>query len=361
MQREIQSVIDRHRDFWKLKPVGRPLIGYCIGGWSQMQLYGTGRKSLPTGLLKPDMLKPELFLRDYEKILTYNNVIQDDLIRSVEPFPAIPWMEAIIGCPVYNSGENIWSEPIPDSISELEQIQYNPDSLWVRKYMEFIDVLTAEFGSRYPVGQTILRGPADVLSAAIGEAEFIYALHDSSDQMARLARSFMEIHNEFLRDQIKRFPEFQGGYVIGQYHIWAPGRCSRLQEDAVALLSPGLYKQFFQNPDREIAKVAEFNLIHLHTTSLFLLDLFLEIDGLKAIQVSLDSGGPELEDIIESLKKIQKAGKGLVIKGVLNESSIARAQAELSAGGLCLQAVVNDVDEAKALQDIFDRNDKWNR
>ncbi len=359
MPRDIQSVIDRHRDFWKLKPVSRPLIGYCVGGWSQMQLYGIGRESLPTDLLKPDMLKPKLFLRDYEKILAGNDR-EDDLIHSAEPFPAIPWMEAIIGCPVRNSGKNIWSEPLSDSLDELEQIRYNPDSPWVEKYLEFIDVLSAEFGCRYPVAQAILRGPADMLSAAIGEAKFIYALHDNPEQMSRIARNFTEIHNEFLRDQVKRFPEFQGGYVIGQYHIWAPGRCSRLQEDAVALLSPGLYKQFFQGPDREMAKVTEFNLIHLHTTSLFLLDLFLEIDELKTLQVSLDSGGPGLGDIIESLKKIQGAGKRLVIKGVLDEATIAMAEEKLNARGLCLQAVVNNLDEAKRLKDIFARYNKWN-
>lgn len=359
MRKDIQEVINKHKDFWKLKPVSRPLIGYCMGGWSQMQLYESGRKTLPTGLLEPDMLKPELFLPDYEKILTCNNILQDDLVHSAEPFPAIPWMEAIIGCPIYNSGENIWSEPLSDSLGALEQIRYNPNSPWVEKYWEFIDVLSLEFGSQYPVAQAILRGPSDMLSAAIGEAKFIYALHDNPEQMSRIARNFTEIHNEFLQEQVKRLPEFQGGYVIGQYHIWCPGRCSRLQEDAVALLSPGLYKQFFQSLDREVAKVTEFNLIHLHTTSLFLLDLFLEIDGLKAIQVSLDSGGPGLEDILEPLKKIQRAGKRLVIKGVLDEAAVGRAQEELSVRGLCIEAVVKDVDEARALQDVFTRHDKW--
>jgi len=353
---DFKSVIERHKAFWELNETHRPLIGYSIGGWSQLQQYSRGVATLPQGQITPEMLNPELFLEDYKKILEYNLIIQDDLIRTVEPFPAMPWIEAIIGCPVYNSGKNIWSEPLSLSLKDLEKIQYNHDSTWVKKYKEFLHVLTKRFGNEFPVGQAILRGPADLLSAALGETKFLYALNDNPDQILKVAQRFTEVHNEFLKNQITLFPTFQGGYVIGQYHIWAPGRCSRLQDDAMSLLSPNLYKSFFQNKHREMAMVAEFNLFHFHTSSLFLLNLLLEIEELKVIQVSLDTGGPKLEDIIKILKGIQEAGKCLVIKGVLNEADFISVRKELSMKGLCLQAVVSNVDEARPLQDIVNKD-----
>ena len=156
---------------------------------------------------------------------------------------------------------------------------------------------------------------------------------------------------------MEQFPEYYGGYVIGQYHLWAPGKCARLQEDASSLLSPALYKQFFQERDRESARVSEFNLLHLHTSSLFLIDLFLEIKELKAIEVSLDVGGPPLKEVIPSLKKIQESKKCLVVKGDWEEESINLVRKELNPRGLCLQAVVDNMNEVKKLQDIFAKYD----
>jgi hypothetical protein len=83
--------------------------------------------------------------------------------------------------------------------------------------------------------------------------------------------------------------------------------------------------------------VAEFNLLHIHTTSLFLLDLFLGIRELKTIQVSLDVGGPKINEVVDQLNKIQNSGKRVVIKGNLNESDILKIKEKLNTGGLCLQ------------------------
>lgn len=333
----MQSIIKKHKAFWEMEEVERPLIGYCFGGWSQFQQYPTAKNVFPAGPVKPEMLKPELFLEDYEKILKNYEIIPDDLIHAVEPLPFIPWMEAIMGCSIYSSGSNIWSEPFSEPFAQLEKIRYDPDSPWVRKYREFINFLNNEFGNYHPVGQAILRGPADMMAAAMGDEKFLYALYDKPDKIFRLSSRCAELHNEFLEDQLKYLPEFHNGYVIGQYHIWAPGKCIRLQEDAGALLSPDLYKKFFWELDRGSTKVAEFNLLHIHTTSLFLLDLFLGIRELKTIQVSLDVGGPQINEVVDQLNKIQNSGKRVVIKGNLNESDILKIKEKLNTGGLCLQ------------------------
>lgn len=358
--RDIPSVLSKHRAFWGLNAVKRPLVGYCVDDWNQLQQYSIAKSTLPLGLITPEMLQPRLLFSDYRKILEYNDILEDDLVRSAEPLPAIPWMEAIIGCPIHNSGKNIWAKPLSKPIRDLQQIRYNPNSPWVIKYMEFIDVLATSFGKFYPIAQAILRGPADMLSAAIGEVQFIHALYDKPEEVMRVGQSFAELYNEFMRDQIAQFPEFHAGHVIGQYHIWAPGKCSRSQDDASALFSPDLYKRFFQHLDREVARVTEFSLIHLHTSSLFLLDLFLEIEELKAIEVSLDEGGARCEDVVDSLKKIQNAGKCLVIKGVMDKQSTSLVREKLSIRGICLQAVVSNLDEAKKLQDILASYDEWN-
>lgn len=355
MAKEIDSTIQKHKLFWEMARVDRPLTGYCLGGWGQFQMYPAARGLFPKGPVTPEMVRPEVFLKDYQKILEEYALVPDDLLHAVEPLPLIPWIEAVMGCPVCSSGENVWAEPFSEPLGKSKDIRYDPDSAWVKKYMEFIDFLTAEFGSRYPVAQALLRGPADMVSAGMGNERFLYALLDNPDKTFKFAEDCAELQIQFLRDQMTRLPAFHNGYVIGQFHLWAPDRCIRLQEDAAVLLSPDLYKRFFWELDRKVAGVAEFNLLHIHTASLFLLDLFLEIEELKTIQVSLDVGGPKLGESIDQLKRIQTSGKRLMLKGGLDAMDVPQIK-ELDTRALCLQVVVENRSEIEKVPEIFANN-----
>jgi len=52
--------------------------------------------------------------------------------------------------------------------------------------------------------------------------------------------------------------------------------------------------------------------MHLHETSLFVLDQFLSIKGLKAIQIVKDPVGVDTKELLKYLLKIQNLGKCLV-------------------------------------------------
>ena len=63
--------------------------------------------------------------------------------------------------------------------------------------------------------------------------------------------------------------------------------------------------------------------MHLHETSLFVLDQFLSIKGLKAIQIVKDPVGLDTKELLKYLLKIQNSGKCLVFRknliyGILN-------------------------------------------
>jgi len=55
--------------------------------------------------------------------------------------------------------------------------------------------------------------------------------------------------------------------------------------------------------------------MHLHSTSMFVLDHILEIDALKCLQINNDVAGPPLSQMITYFRKTQESGRSLLIRG----------------------------------------------
>jgi hypothetical protein len=223
---------------------------------------------------------------------------------------------------------------------------------WLGKYGAFLDFLSGHFSEQFPIGQSILRGPLDMAAAVFGEERMIYLFFDHPSVMKTFLDVATSIFLRFVTIQHERTPLFYQGSVIGSYYLWTPGTCLRLQEDAMALLSPTLYREFVHPMDCAIGSAADYSLFHLHSSGLHLLDILLENEGIDIIQVSKDEG-VALEPIIPSLLKVQDSGKCLLLKGRLNRMDLQILSENLDFRGLCIQAVVLSQHEADDLNAVF--------
>ncbi len=350
-----EKQIEHHRVFLDRKNVDRPLIG-CIHGWENLSRYTKDTESFfPIGEVNIHDLSCVGFLPMYQEYATTLDV-PDDMFRTLEPLPFFPWTEAAIGCPIKYTGKNFWSSPLFDTKSEKESeklidvIKSFPEQSqpWLAKYGEFLDFLTGHFGDHYPIGQSILRGPLDMAAAAFGNENLLYQFFDQPDLVKEFLVIVTNIFLSFIDVQNKRLQPIDDGYVIGTYYIWTPGSCIRLQEDAMAMLSPELYYEFVHPYDCQIASSADYTLFHLHATGLHLLDAILQNEGVKIVQVSKDEG-VELETILAHLQKIQDTEKCLLLKGRLTQDDLQLVRKGLDFRGLCVQLVVLNQKEAEEI------------
>jgi len=210
-------------------------------------------------------------------------------------------------------------------------------------------VYSQAFENRYPIGQSVIRGPSDLACALLGAEKATLALAMEPEAMHRLLEYVTDQLEKFLHQQLPYIPMFQGGYVIGQYEIWAPQPVVRIQEDFSVLYSPQLYDQFLKALDERLAAITPYSLFHLHASSLFLIDHILEIRTVKAYQVSKDMGTATIEAMIPGLQKIQKARKPLIVKGKFTDDDLQLIKENLSLTGLCLQPVVSGMEEAEQM------------
>ena len=161
--------------------------------------------------------------------------------------------------------------------------------------MEFGQALVARSNGRFPVSHAADLGPTDLHAVLRGHNESIMDLMDEPEKSAELLWRLGEIFRDITEEFWKRVPLFHGGYFDAQYSLWSPGPIIRMQEDATAVFSPALYRKFVQPVDRMLAGHFASSFIHLHSTSMFLLEAFLEIEEIKCFEINNDVCGPPLE------------------------------------------------------------------
>jgi hypothetical protein len=260
---------------------------------------------------------------------------------------------SILGCRVQIGDESVWAEEGGFEYADLPRIDFSDGNPWRRKYLDFVRLLKEHFGDRVPVGQPILRGPSDMIAAMRGSSEMIFDLYDRPKDFLRLAESCTEFASGLVRAQHAITGPFAGGYLIEQLGLWAPDRLARLQEDSSALFSPQLYTALLQPWDRRMAEAFPYSAIHLHSSSLFLLDRILDVEALRCIQINKDVGNAAIAEMMPCFKVVQERKRSLLIRGKLDLEDLALLRQNLSPDGLYLQIVVEKAEDTRQLGMFF--------
>ena len=347
---KLEERLSLHRAFWARGKQPRPLASFRVGDFFFARHFQAALPLLqPDKPISPEMLIVSEFLPDYERMLREVEELGQDGFWTGEPFTGIPWMEAILGCPIRAGRESFTSRPWLSSPEEaLEKVRFDPQNPWLDKYLEFTTALVAESRGRFPVSMPIMRGPTDMLGALLGQQEMVMALMETDPQvMHRLIERVTQAFLAVIEAQRRLTPPFYGGWALGFYHIWAPGPAIWFQDDLSAILSPSLYRQFFLDSARLILAGHDHTAVHLHPSSFFILDELLTLENLKAIQVNKDISGPGVREMLPVLAKIMQT-RGLILWGDLTIEDLELVKQNLPCRGLALNVVAPTAEEARA-------------
>ena len=330
----------------------RPLFGFFKGSEYPLLRYPFSR-SLPEGrALQPDDFDVVAFVNDSEQLFLDHEACGGDFIYSASAFWGIPWLEAVLGCPIFadhNSG-SIYSEPPPDfSLDSLAPFdEKNP---WMLLMVEMLEALAERSAGRFPLATTRMRGVADLLSALYGGDAFVFALFDKPDEVLQLCRCVTDHFIQCARLQLEHIPDFHEGMGSFYYYMWTPPGTVWHQEDAAALLSPELYAEFIEPFDRQIANAFSHVVMHQHSTGFVPTAKYLDM-GMSALELHIDSGGPSARDLYERHRAILERCP-LLIWGDIPKEDLDWIFSKLPAQGLAIITVVNTVDEAQQLWEKY--------
>lgn len=346
--------IARYRAFWNRDAVTRPLVGFTRIGWFPFDEFAPCRSWDVDSCLTADRIDPEAFLPDHLRMLREGDEIDDDLIRGACPGQvAIPWLPGMLDCRVRILPHNALGEERRLSLGEALQVRLDRNNPWFLKYLAFAESLARDANGTFPVSHSAELGPTDLHALLRSHGESVLDLLDEPEQSAELLSRLAGICGDVTEELWKRVPLFHGGYFDAQYSLWGPDPIIRMQEDATAIYSPHLYRRFVQPVDRELASRFAGNFIHLHSTSMFLLDAFLEIDQIRCFEVNIDALGPPVKDMAPFFQRVQAAGKPLLIRGSITEDEMGLLLDALEPRGLFMNIMVNGMPEIERLRPLL--------
>lgn len=352
-KKDYNAIIEKHKDFWNFSgDAHKPLIIY-IDGWVDGPRLLAAVGDVDTDNLKASDFEAERFIPLHREICLQAESTRDDKITMTEPLVAIPWLEAYHGCGISLEGKYIWPKHVFEDITESEAVTAaGPKTEWLDCYIKYMRDLDAAFSNSWAISQPILRGIADVACALMGTQNFIYGMMDEEELSRSLIAYIAKNSEHFYKQSMENMPMFRGGYVIGQYFLWTPEMCLRLQDDAIAVLSPDLYEQFVLSYTEQLSKLTNYTMMHLHLTSGHMLNKLCSIQTIRAIEYDIDEGCESVLEHMGTFKKIQDSGKNLVIKARFKQDEI-QAMKQLDMRGLCLIPVVDSGKEIDEINAIF--------
>jgi hypothetical protein len=343
---------ERYLGFWKREPVKRPLVGFTTLGWFPIDEF-KATAAWPSGVeLTPEMVHPEEFLDDWENHLREGEAMADDLIRGVSPSQAIFWCCGTLGCKM---------RVLPGTVVSVEQslpwekllgMKVDLGHPWFSKYLECIDALVKRAAGRYPVSHGTLCGPLDYAVALRGHEQTVMDMMDEPEKAARFLQEMGDVFIRYTQAAWSRIPRFMDGCYDAQYRLWSPGTIARMQEDAIAVMSPGLYREFIAPVDRRIAATFQNPFMHLHSTSMIVMEQLLEIREIKAFEINHDVGGPPVGKMVPYFQMVQKAGVPLIIRGDFTAEDLRELMDSLEPSGLFIYIMVKDRRQMEPLRPL---------
>lgn len=326
--------IPRCEAFWRRENTDRPLVSAWVGSYEIPQLYSRGLAQLPEGIVDPTHIDLERFRPDYEKLFRDHSKVDVDVPWAALPPIGVPWVEAILGCPVHHKGGNFRAGHWLDTYDRIDEMEIRHD--WLEKLIECTQWLIGLSGGRFPVALCLMRGPADLLAAIRGAEQSIYDLIDRPEQVERTLQVLTDTWIQVSHAQINCIPSFAGGYCFSIQNLWSREPGGWFQDDAIAYWSPSYYRKFIVPCETKLSECMPSTGIHLHPASLFTIEDLVKMPALDAIEVNLDDVGPRIPAMMPKFRQVL-AHKPLLIWGAFSEEDMLAIRQNLPAAGLALQ------------------------
>ncbi len=139
-------------------------------------------------------------------------------------------------------------------------------------------------------------------------------------------------------------PAWLGTHAAGGYpsKLWTAGTVAYYQEDSATVLNPQLFADHLLPLARLTKPLADVHFIHLHSSCLYMVDALLADDMFAVIEVNLDHPGssPPLAQYLPTLRRIQQAGRPLLLWGEIGPVRLGPPPRRIVAPGLSIQPIL---------------------
>ena len=251
----------------------------------------------------------------------------------------------------------VWFHPwITDP--ETQNPVFDPDAELYRKNLELARYFAQHAGGRFFISMPDTADNLDALAHMRGATDLLMDLYDNREWVVESLETIQRVWAEFIEQfyQIVS-PVNEGGSCVSWLNAYVPGRMSQTQCDFSVMISPEDYAQLVAPELRQQLAWMDYGLYHLDgSEQVRHLDTILSLEGLNAIQWTCVTGQPSPLVYLDVLRRIQAAGKSLIIPCFNNPKDVEPLLENLSSKGLMIIAPAQSQDEAEALVKLAEKH-----
>ncbi len=222
-------------------------------------------------------------------------------------------------------------------LAPKEAVEYSPDTVWIhpviqdlsnfnydfdpatnevfKEECEILSYLAKEANDRYLVAMPDNCGSYDALSQLRGAEEMLIDFITEPEALKNAGRKIVDMlikSSDIMFDIIKGTA--RGGSVQGWMNTVSKGKHLQLQCDLSVMISKDTFDEFIAEELITTSKWLDNAIYHFDgVEQIRHLDTLLSIDSIDMIQWTQVAGQAPVTDYIPELKRIQNAGKGLVL------------------------------------------------
>lgn len=246
----------------------------------------------------------------------------------------------------YRFEDSLWFFP---SLEDPDELEFDENSFLYQKMLEMARAFAQDSRGDYMINLPPFNGNADALSHLMGPEMLLPAMIEEPESVTRAMNKMQAALEKALRAVHEiTAPVNDGGSLVGWLNTWGPGFHGQMQCDLSVMISNPLFRQFIVPELTAQCRMYDQPLYHFDgIEQIRHLDDLLAIPNLKAIQWTQVAGQPPCTAYLPELKKIQAAGKNLVI--ISDARQIPELLKYLSPKGLFFVSFANSPQEADDL------------
>jgi hypothetical protein len=278
-----------------------------------------------------------------------NTIFMGEALPSIFPFFGTGGHAAYFGSKVTYAPDTIWFTPIIEDFGKTD-LQYDPDNEFLKAENRFMAKLANKGKGKFFIGMPDNCGSLDALAQLRGSNRL---LMDLVDQPEVVKAALDKVVNALIASGDEQFALIKeccdGGSCHSWMNTWSSGKHMQLQCDFSVMISPDMYEEFVIPELIKTSEWLDHSIYHLDgQQQIRHLDHILSVPKINMIQWTRVAGQPLTSTFIPVFKKIQQAGKGLVLFPEISE--VETLLSELSPKGLYLNIRdAQSTDEAEEL------------
>ena len=343
----------RHEAFWHQEVIDRCCAAIHVNNTKYVDV-GSGDRRVPG-------TDEERFLHwtDPERIIKRNREVMENSYYAGEAYPSI-FVDLGAGGHAgffkgakHYFGDSVWFFP---SLEDPNDLEFDENSFLFKKTIELAKAFAEDSKGDYFVSMPDSTGNADALSHLMGPEELMPAMLEDPDAIQAALKKIECAYERVMKDVYDIVKDVnEGGSCIQWMQTWAPGMHAQMQSDMSVMISKDMFDEFIMPELTAQCELLDYPMYHFDGVEQCRhLDSLLSIKNLKAIQWTQVAGQKPCTEYFDVLKKIQAAGKSLLIFAAKDQ--IQPIMENLSSKGLFLTCSADTKEEADEMLKCIE---KW--